>query len=176
MVKGGFVCLAACVFGLVLECRPVSAQEDSRPDATDGRPVQITPFVSLGSYGTSRVGAAIAFALTSNLSVEAEMGYRSEETQALSASINLLYNLPSMGRVTPYLAAGVGLAQHGVPIETPSGILPQRRTAFTVNAGGGVNVRVDDRWSLRTDARWANSVGRDGPESLRLYHGVTFRR
>jgi hypothetical protein len=176
MAKRGFVCLAACAFVMGLECRPVSAQEDSRPDATDSRPVEITPFVSLGSYGASRVGAAIAFALTSNLSVEAELGYRSEEIQALSTSLNLLYTLPSMGRVTPYLTAGVGLAQHGVPIETASGIFSQRKTAFTVNAGGGVNVRVDDRWSLRTDARWANSVGRDGPESLRLYHGLTFRR
>ena len=55
------------------------------------------------------MGAAIAFAFTPTLSVETEIGYRHGEIDALSSTVSLLYNLPRLGRVTPYFAGGVGL-------------------------------------------------------------------
>jgi hypothetical protein len=44
-----------------------------------------------------------------------------------------------------------------------------------VNAGGGLTVGVDSRWSFRTDARWYNGLGPDAPEHWRLFTGVTVR-
>ena len=138
-------------------------------------PVEITPFVSTGSVLSSRVGAAIAFAITPKLSLETEIGYRRGEIDALSSSVSLLYNLPQLGRVTPYLAGGVGLEQYGAPAVQPGGgIVALSRMAFTVNAGGGLKVPIDDTWGFRTDARWFNGVGRDVGEHWRLYNGVTF--
>jgi hypothetical protein len=87
---------------------PAHAQTRSDVDVT--RPaVEISPFVSLGSDPSSRIGVAIRFAWLSNLSVEAEVGYRGE-SDALSATASLLYDLPRLGRAIPYLAAGAGLA------------------------------------------------------------------
>jgi hypothetical protein len=57
----------------------------------------------------------------------------------------------------------------------PDGALAaQRRTAFAINAGGGLKVPVGDNWGIRTDARWFNGLGRDAGEHWRLYNGVTF--
>ena len=171
-------CLAGCVFALTT-ASPAYAQEDSRRrgDERQSREVEVTPFVSLGSVYSSRIGAAIAFAWTSQLSVEAEVGYRRSEIDALSSSVSLLYDLPRIGRLAPYLAGGIGLEQYGAPVQIPgSGLVTLRKTAFTVNAGGGVKVPIDDTWAFRADARWINSVGKEGPEHWRLYNGVTFGR
>lgn len=169
--------LSVCALCLVIGVAPAGAQNDpDQPSSSDRREVEITPFVSMGSAFSSRIGAAIAFAWTSNLGIEAEVGYRQGEINAFSSSVSLLYDLPGVGRVVPYLAAGAGLAQFGSPFQTPAGIVSLQKTAMTVNAGGGLKVRVDDRWSLRTDARWSNALGRDGPEQWRVYNGVSLRR
>ena len=55
---------------------------------------EVTPFVSLGSVNSSRAGAAIRFAWTSDLSLEAEVGYRRDAIDALSTSLSL----STMGR------------------------------------------------------------------------------
>src|SRR5262245_30357273 len=52
--------------------------------------VTVTPFVSLGSFVSSRVGAAIAFPVTDSVSLEAEIGYRRQEMSALSAHLSVL--------------------------------------------------------------------------------------
>lgn len=138
--------------------------------------VTITPFVSFGSFVSSRVGAAIAFPFTDKASLEAEFGYRRQELNALSAHLSLLYDLPTLGRVTPYLATGIGLEEYGVAAPQPDhtvATLP--RTALTVNAGGGVKVPVDDRWGIRTDARWFNGLGEQAGEHWRVFNGVTLK-
>ncbi len=81
----------------------------------------------------------------------------------------------TIGRVTPYVAAGVGLDQYAYAETAPSGaMVADFGTAFSVNAGGGVRIRGDETWGMRTDARWFNGIGRKAPERLRLYNGVTF--
>jgi hypothetical protein len=61
-------------------------------------------------------------------------------------------------------------------LRLPGGALAsQQRTALAVNAGGGLKVAVNDKWGIRTDARWFNGLGRDAGEHWRLYDGVTFR-
>jgi opacity protein-like surface antigen len=151
---------------------PAAAQSTNTSNAAA---VEVTPYASLGSYPSPRVGAAIAFRLTPTVSVETEVGYRRDTTGRLSATANLLYDLPRIGRLRPYLAAGAGVEEYATALRLPDGALAaQSRTAFAINAGGGLKVPVDDKWSIRTDARWFNGLGRDAGEHWRLYNGVTF--
>jgi opacity protein-like surface antigen len=160
------------VIVLVTGALPVAAQS---PDTEDAAPIEVTPYASLGSYPSSRVGAAVAFRLTPTVSVESEVGYRRDTAGRLSASASLVYDLPRIGRFMPYLAAGAGLEEYATALKLPDGsLMPQPRTAFTINAGGGLKVPVDDNWGIRTDARWFNGLGRDAGEHWRLYNGVTF--
>jgi opacity protein-like surface antigen len=166
--------LTPAVFVIVVAtgALPVAAQSTNGNNAA---PVEVTPYVSLGSYPSPRFGGAVAFRLTPTLSVESEVDYRRDTTGRLSATASLLYDLPRVGRCLPYLAAGAGLEEYATASKLPDGTLAaQSRTAFAINAGGGFKVPVDDNWGIRTDARWFNGLGRDAGEHWRLYNGVTF--
>ena len=161
------------VFALValtLEAVPAGAQ--------DAQPVEVTPYVALGSAGASPVGAAVTFPVTSTLSIETEVAYRRGEggIHALSTSTSLLYFLPRVGRSTPYVAAGVGLSQYGAPVFSSNGppIGTEPRLALTVNAGGGVKMAMNQQLDLRTDARWFKSFGRLGSEQFRVAQSISF--
>ena len=163
----------SAVFALVafaLHAWPVAAQE--------ARPVEVTPYVALGSAGASPVGATVTFPVTSTLSVETDVAYRRGEGRihALSSSTSLLWSLPRLGQSTPDVAAGVGLAQYGAPVFSSDGppIGSQSRVAMTVNAGGGVKMPMNEKLDLRTDARWFKSFGRQGSEQFRVAKGVSF--
>jgi hypothetical protein len=160
-------------------CASVSiATIGALPAEAQDRRVEVTPFVSMGSPGSSRVGAAVAFPVARDFSVEAEVGFRNGEGgfDALSSSVNLLYQIPGFGRVRPYLAGGVGLQEFGTAIHVPGhGVVPLKQIAFTVNAGGGVKVPVTNHWGFRSDVRWSNGFGRYAGENWRLYNGVTLK-
>jgi hypothetical protein len=163
----------SAVFALVaftFAALPVAAQ--------DAQAVEVTPYVALGSEAASPVGAAITFPITSTLSVETDVAYRRGEGRihALSMNTSLLYFLPRVGRSTPYVAAGVGIAEYGAPVFSSSGppIGTQSRVAMTVNAGGGVKTPMNDKLDLRTDARWFKSFGRQGSEQFRVAQGISF--
>jgi hypothetical protein len=151
---------------------PVGAQE-SRPAA------EITPYVALGTAGASPVGAAVTIPLTSLFSLETDVAYRHGEggIHALSLSTSLLYFLPHLGQLSPYLAAGVGLGQYGRPVlglgigGGPIGT--QSRLAPTVNAGGGLKMPINDSLDLRTDARWFKTIGQ-GTDQFRVTQGISF--
>lgn len=146
--------------------------------AQDVRPVEVTPYVAVGTAGASPVGAAVTFPVTSKVSVETDVAYRRGEgdMNALSTNASLLYSLPRVGRVTPYVATGVGLAQYGTPVFSSGGppIGTQPGVAMTVNAGGGLKTKVNDKLNLRTDARWFKSLGKKGSEQFRVGQGVSF--
>jgi hypothetical protein len=95
---------------------------------------------------------------------------------AMSSSTSLLFALPRVGRAAPYLAAGAGLSQFGAPVFSRAGypIATQSRMAVTVNAGGGLKAKMDDKLDLRTDARWFKSFGRYGSEHFRVAQGIAF--
>jgi hypothetical protein len=174
------MCFSTAVIMLaVLTFTPGSAgAQPPNAETSDTGPaaVMVTPFVSLGSSFSSRVGGAIAFPLTDSMSLEAEVGYRRQELNALSAHLSLVRDLPRIGRIRPYLAAGIGLEEYGTAQPQPNGtIATLERMAFSVNAGGGVKVPVDDNWGVRADARWFNGVGRDAGEHWRLFNGVTWK-
>jgi opacity protein-like surface antigen len=163
-----------------LGCLPIvmSALAAAPALAQDEKAAEVTPFIALGSIGTATLGVAVAVPITSIFAIETEVGYRRAEGRihALSTSASLLYSLPRVGRVEPYLAAGVGLAQYGAPIFSPDRhpIATQSRMAVTVNAGGGLKARMDDKLDMRTDARWFKSFGRDGAEQFRVAQGIAF--
>ena len=163
----------SAVFALVafaLESVPVGAQ--------DAKPVEVTPYVALGSAGASPVGAAVTFPVTSTLSVETDVAYRRGEgnIHALSSSTSLLWFLPHIGQATPYVAGGVGLSQYGAPVFSSNGppIGTQPRVALTVNAGGGLKMPMNEKLDLRTDARWFKSFGPQGSEQFRVAQGISF--
>ena len=173
--------LMLAVLASTLPASPASAQDAAAapaPHSAVPPAVTVTPFVSIDSRGSSPVGAAISFPLGSSFSLETEVGYRRGEgdMNALNSSVNLLYDLPRIGRVTPYLATGGGLAQYGVPVvsRNSSVIGTEPRVGFEVNAGGGLRVPVDEKWGMRTDARWFKSFGRDASEHWRVSQGVSF--
>lgn len=152
---------------------PANAQVSTETTAA-GPAVEVTPFVALGSAFSSRIGAAISFAWTQNLDVEAEVGYRQNGMNALGASVNLVYKLPPLGRIIPYVAGGVGLEQYETYVGVPTfGVLTLSNTAISTNIGGGVKVSISERAGFRSDARWLNPVS-SAPEGWRLYHGATF--
>jgi hypothetical protein len=169
-------CAAGCLAALLAFAGTVPAQDGPPRMRCEPRGVEVTPFLSLGSESSSRVGAAVRYPVTSNLSVETEVGYRRGELQALSSHVSAVYDLPGIGRVTPYLAAGIGLEQYGAPLEQPTGVvIIQPRVGLALNAGLGITVDATPDSAIRTDARWFNGIGRDTPEHWRLYNGVTFR-
>ena len=103
----------SAVFALLaftLEALPAGAQ--------DAKPVEVTPYVALGTAAASPVGAVVTFPVTSTLGVETDVAYRRGEgsIHALSSSASLLYFLPRVGQATPYVAGGIGLSQYGAPV------------------------------------------------------------
>ena len=163
----------SAVFALVvftLAGLPVAAQ--------DAQTVAVTPYVGLGSAAAFPVGAAVTFPVTSTLSVETDLAYRRGEGDftALSLSASLLYSLPRVGQSTPYVVAGLGLAQYGAPVFALNGrpIGTQPSVAITANAGGGVKMPVNEKLDLRTDARWFKSFGLHGSEQFRVAQGLSF--
>src|SRR4051812_15344455 len=161
------------VFALVafaLEALPVAAQ--------DARTVEVMPYVALGTAAASPLGVAVTFPVTSALAVEMDVAYRRGEghIHALSSNASLLWLLPRLGSATPYLAAGVGLAEYGSPVFSSNGppIGTEPSVAFTVNAGGGLKMRMTEKLDWRTDARWFKSFGRHGSEQFRVAQGISF--
>ena len=150
------------------------AQPAAAPPANTA--VEITPYVSMGSAGASGAGAVVRWPTGSLFSIEFDAGYRRSEMTALYSHLNVLFDLPSIGRLTPYLATGIGVDQYGFAETSPGGTLvTQSGTTLTVNAGGGVRVPVTENWGVRADARWQNGFGARAPERWRLFNGVSFR-
>src|SRR3989337_2583754 len=139
--------------GLTFEALPVAAQ--------DAKAGEVTPYVALGSEAASPVGTAVTFPVTSAFSVETDVAYRRGEGRihALSSSSSFFDFRPRVGQSTPYIAAGVGLSQHGAPVFSSNG-LPvgaEPRVALTANVGGGLKMPMNEKLDLRTDARWIKS-------------------
>jgi hypothetical protein len=164
---------------LTISAVPALAQtvDTTRRDASAAPSIEVTPFVSAGgSDFSSQVGGSIAFALSRNVAVESEFGYRRQEMAALGVSANVLYGLPRVRRIAPYVAAGIGMEQYGTPRPIPEWgmVVTQQNVGLTLSLGGGVKVPVTERWGLRSDVRWLNPRGKV-PEGWRIYNGVTLR-
>jgi hypothetical protein len=124
------------VLVVILGAMPAGAQD---PPA-----FVVTPFVAMGTDGSSPIGTSITFPIASAFSVDAEAAYRRGEGRfhAPSTSASLLWSLPSVGRFTPFAAAGGGLGKYGEPalfrLSTGADVLGTRSVlAMTTNAGFG---------------------------------------
>jgi hypothetical protein len=145
---------------------------DARASPT--RPVEITPYVLMGPALASGVGTAVRWPIGSRFALELETELKHAEVTAVNVALSLVYDLPAMGQVTPYVAGGVGLERFGKAFYQPDGRpLLGNAMGLTVNAGGGVRVPVNDRWGVRSDARWIYGSGRDAPDQWRIYNGAT---
>ena len=140
----------------------------------------VTPFVAAGTDGVSPIGTSITFPIAASFSIDAEAAYRRGEGRihAPSTSVSLMWSLPSMGRFTPFAAAGVGVGKYGQSatfrLNTGADVLGTRSVlAMTTNAGFGLKTRVTDRFELRTDARWFRFNGQ-GRDQFRLAFGTSF--
>ena len=97
-----------------LEALPVAAQ--------DAKPVEVTPYVALGTAAASPVGTAVTFPVTSTLAVETDVAYRRGEggIHALSSSASLLYSLPRVGKSTRTSPGELGYRNTGRPFPPPT--------------------------------------------------------
>ena len=147
---------------------------DPQPGAATQQPaVEVTPFVGWGSEGSARTGAAVAFALTPKVSLESEVAYHPRAL--FSSSVNIVYALPHLKAVEPYVTAGIGLGQFDSAIQapTPTGFLVQRSVGLVVNAGTGIRRAGARKRRLSLRCPMVESLGIQ-PESFRIYHGATF--
>ena len=171
MTKQRVLVMLACA--MLSTATPARAQAAQETREATSRAAEVTPFVSLGSDTSTGVGAAVRWPLASRFSAELETSYRRVEIGALSFNLSLLYDLPKAGPVVPYVAGGVGLDQYGTPEVLEGKVVSRGRTAFSVNAGGGLRVHTEKNWGVRTDARWFKDLGKMAPERWRLYNGLT---
>lgn len=159
----------------LLAVHGIAHAQQATETAKTRAPVEITPYVLLGSGNANGVGAAVRWEVAPKLGVELETDARKADITALAMALSLVYDLPAIGRVVPYAAAGVGFEQYVTAYYHPTlGVLPKTGTALTVNAGGGLRIPIDDRWGVRSDARWINGLGGEAPEHWRIYQGATF--
>ena len=106
--------------------------------AGPGRPIEITPYVLMGSASASGAGAAVRWPIGSRFGVELETEVKRAQITAMYVALSLVYDLPAIGRVTPYVAGGVGLERFAKAFYQPDGPpLLGSDTGLTVNAGGG---------------------------------------
>jgi hypothetical protein len=162
-------CVLASLFSSQAQAQsiaPVAADPVKQPA------VEVTPFIGMGSPGSARAGAAVAFVLSPKFHIESELAYASRGQ--LSSSVNLVYLLPHVKAVEPYLTAGIGLGQTQTALHVPAtnGFAIRSSIVPVINAGAGFKVPVSDSIGYRFDARWQNPLG-DAPESWRIYQGAT---
>jgi opacity protein-like surface antigen len=168
--------ILVCGFLVAVFAQSANAQADGQPQAATNPPsVLITPFFAFGDDLAPGGGGAFTFPWTGQLSVEMEA---SLGTDAARSSVNLLYDMPRLGRFTPYLAGGIGVQRDEIDSNLASVDFNRPKTTeFAVNVGAGATISIGDRWSYRADFRWYNPDN-EWPESWRVFSGVTlaFRR
>jgi len=173
----------------VLLALPAIALAQAPPQALKG-PVELSPFVSTGLSESAGAGAAVRWPISAKFAVQAEAEFRhtdgrfnydTADNDGFNGSLNLTFDLPRVGRVTPYLLGGGGLEHWARPNVVgpydfsgpPPVIYTQTGTGFVLNGGGGVRVGVTERWGLRAEVRWSDGWAEGAPESVRIVYGAT---
>jgi opacity protein-like surface antigen len=152
-----------------------SGQPVTDDRASPRRPIDITPYVLLGSGNASGVGAAVRWPIADRLGLELETELSRAQITAVNVALSLVYDLPTIGAVTPYVAAGIGLERFGKAYYRPNGPpLLGADTGIVLNAGGGVRIPVTDRWGVRSDARWRHGTNPESGDHWRIFNGATF--
>lgn len=149
----------------------------SNASAQSPAPVTVTPYVAFGTEGAAPIGMMVTVPVGSGLSVESEVAYRRGEgdMNAMSSSLSVLKDLPTVGPITPYVSGGFGIAQYGTPVigQAGSPTASAQRLSLTLNAGGGFKVPVRPSMDLRTDVRYFDGLGKSG-DQFRIANGISF--
>ncbi|MEO5818905.1 MAG: hypothetical protein ABIT71_00245 [Vicinamibacteraceae bacterium] len=98
------------------------------------------------------------------LGVELETELERSQTTAVAMALSLVYDLPAIGRVTPYVAGGIGLAPRGVVYFGPGGLASGHRDQ-PERARGRRHPRAGDRALRRAQRRARASRTSNGPSS-----------
>ena len=159
--------LIACVLGgSVSSATPVWGQTTVTERAPLNTRVEVTIFAVPRSSTTARLGGSVAFLCTHRFGVEAEVVHGQD---VLTSAVSLIWAVPTGGRLTPFLAGGVGLENRNfADAISPRGTVTPSRSRLATNLGGGLTVRLRDRVAIRGDVRWFN-------QSWRIGNGVTIR-
>ncbi|MFN7984599.1 MAG: hypothetical protein U0Q11_22370 [Vicinamibacterales bacterium] len=164
-----------CLTGALLTSSPIAHAQDGAAATVSRAGVDRTPNVASGLPAATDFGADVRWPVIGGLSVELERSYHQGEVGALNLRASLLYDLATIGRLTPYFATGINLDQHATLALTPTGLMERGATTAAVNAGGGLRIRANDTWDARTDARWLKGLGSASSERWRVFSGVTFK-
>ena len=113
--------VAVVLVGAMLAVATSARAQDDATQAGFRATPEITPYVFLGSNGSSGVGTAVRWPMPNHFSVEVETSSGLSDVARLNANFSLLFDLPEIGRVTPYRAAGVQLDQYAYAETTSSG-------------------------------------------------------
>jgi opacity protein-like surface antigen len=125
------------------------------------------------SFGNYNVGGAVAYNFNRIVGIEGEVGGTIGISQTLqfgslagsiktpnmaNYSANLVVSAPTQMAVVPYVTGGVG----GVTLfETVALGIPDMKTLFSSNVGGGVKWYANGRWGLRADYRFIATQSKD---------------
>jgi len=163
---------------------PLTAGAQQAPPARDARdlPIEVSPFASSGG-DTSGAGVSVRWPFMARLGLEFEAEYRHTQARPLSGSledngvngnVNLVFDLPSIGRVRPFLLGGGGLEHYSNVAQPEPHFLRESGMSFVVNAGGGVRVPINDRFGIRTELRWTDGWTEGWPGGgFRMFYGAT---
>jgi hypothetical protein len=146
-------------------------------------PTEVSPYVTSGGDATG-IGVTVRWPMTARLSIQAEGEYRNGQRDVIryqprSSGINsnlvLLFDLPRVWRVTPFVVGGGGLERHVDVASFAERADPQWRTghSFVVNAGGGFRVALSDRVGARLEIRFADGWAQGATDSVRVIYGTT---
>jgi hypothetical protein len=157
------------------------AQRTPARDARD-LPIEVSPFASSGGE-TQGAGVSVRWPFMARLGVEFEAEYRHTQARPLSGSledngvngnVNLVFDLPAIGRVRPFLLGGGGLEHYSSVAQPEPHFLRESGMSFVVNAGGGVRVPINDRFGIRTELRWTDGWTEGWPGGgFRMFYGAT---
>ena len=157
----------------------------TRTRATNQRPapIEVSPFVSTGIGDSSGVGASVLFPVRSRFGIEVEAEYRrtpgepirgTVDNNGVNGNVNLVFDLPAIGRVRPFLLGGGGLEHYSNVVQPDPNFLRESGMSFVVNAGAGVRVPINDRFGIRTELRWTDGWTEGWPGGgFRMFYGAT---
>jgi opacity protein-like surface antigen len=125
------------------------------------------------SFGNYNVGGAVTYNFNRIVGIEGEVGGTIGISQTLqfgtlagsiktpnmaNYSANLVVSAPTQMAVVPYVTGGIG----GVTLfETVALGIPDMKTLFSSNVGGGVKWYANGRWGLRADYRFLVTQSKD---------------
>jgi hypothetical protein len=143
--------------------------------------IEIAPFVSTGWGSGAGTGAAVRWPIAGKFSLMGDVEFRhfdgnllTFETDGLYATLNLVFDLPSAGRFTPYVLGGGGLEHYRLRLDSaPDESFPRTGRSFVTNAGGGVRMAINPRWGIRGEVRWTDGWAEGAPQNLHIYYGAT---